>query len=65
MKLSREVEDPLIGAGPQPQFAGFELACVADALVGSKHRRVAILERLGDTLAHHADAIDSVDESLR
>jgi RNase adaptor protein for sRNA GlmZ degradation len=63
--FGREIEDRMVLTLPEPEFSGLQQLFVAEALVGSEHRRIAVSKGLGDALAHHANAVDRVDQRLR
>src|SRR5258708_36941638 len=66
MILGRKVDD--LHARRIPIKIGLAQAhglAVAAGLVVVEHGREALLELLGDALAHDADAIDRVDQGLR
>ncbi|MNI77614.1 hypothetical protein D3C73_1339190 [compost metagenome] len=64
VEFGGEVEYPIRRASPQPKLAGLEQVLLANPLVGGKHLRLAILERLRQTFAHHPDTVDGVDQRL-
>jgi hypothetical protein len=64
-RLGREVQHPAIGAPPQHEGSHPQAPDIAQPPVLLEHPGIALLERLGDPLAHDPDRIDGVDQGLR